>query len=108
MRDEWKGSSTRVRHASSKDRSVMVIVVALPSASATRRRILAAGATLTGTGLVAACGGAGGGESPPSGKTAGPASIRLSVWSDVQDWDVYTAILNDFKAAQPAITVTGE
>jgi multiple sugar transport system substrate-binding protein len=33
---------------------------------------------------------------------------RLSVWADVQDWDVYTAIITDFQQAHPAIKVEGE
>jgi multiple sugar transport system substrate-binding protein len=86
----------------------MAMVGASRFASVTRRRYLAAGAALAGSGVAAACGGAGGGEPRPSGQASGPASIRLSVWADVQDWDVYTAIIDDFKAAQPAITVTGE
>jgi multiple sugar transport system substrate-binding protein len=86
----------------------MAMVGASRFASVTRRRYLVAGAALAGSGVAAACGGAGGGEPRPSGQASGPASIRLSVWADVQDWDVYTAIIDDFKAAQPAITVTGE
>ncbi|HEX2185755.1 MAG TPA: extracellular solute-binding protein, partial [Chloroflexota bacterium] len=80
---------------------------------ATRRRRLLALAgvvtTATATGPFAACtpgstGGAGQGGQP----AAGPANLRLSVWADVQDWDVYTAIITDFQQAHPAIKVEGE
>lgn len=72
-----------------------------------RRRLMRLSAAMAGVGLLAACGGpaAGPRESRPG---ATPAEIRLSVWADVQDWDVYTAMIADFQQAHAGIRVTGE
>ena len=80
-------------------------LLVLPRARS-RRQLGASAAALAAAGLLPACGGAG--DTAQSPKSAAPASLRLSVWADVQDWDVYTHIMNDFQQAQPAIKVTGE
>jgi multiple sugar transport system substrate-binding protein len=72
-----------------------------------RRQALRAGATLMGVGLLAACR-AGGTAPQPAPKEVAPASLRLSVWADIQDWDVYTNIISDFHKEHPAIKVAGE
>src|SRR3954452_25130705 len=73
--------------------------------AATRRGLLAGSAPAV-VGLLARCG------SPepaqPSTASAAPAEIRLSVWADVQDWDVYSAIIDDFQKAHPNVKVAGE
>ncbi len=73
---------------------------------AATRRGLVAGSAIAAAGLLARCG------SPepaqPSTTSAAPAEIRLSVWADVQDWDVYSAIIDDFQKAHPNVKVQGE
>jgi len=71
----------------------------------TRRRIFAAAGT-AGAALLSACGGPGGADTTT--KSAAPANIRLSVWADVQDLTVYTAMIGDFQSAHPTIKVEGE
>jgi multiple sugar transport system substrate-binding protein len=67
-----------------------------------------AGAALAGAALAACSTGTGESPSGAAAPSAAPAELRLSVWADIQDWDVYSAIINDFKGASPNITVTGE
>jgi multiple sugar transport system substrate-binding protein len=72
------------------------------------RRQFFAAMGVAGAGAEAACGvgdSAGSGQGQPS---AAPAAIRLSVWADVQDWDVYSAIIKDFQEAHPNVQVAGE
>lgn len=64
-----------------------------------RRRLLATAAGTLG-GLVAAACGPLRPAAPPSDKTA---EIRLSVWGDIQDWDVYAAMTSDFNVAQQRV-----
>jgi multiple sugar transport system substrate-binding protein len=74
-----------------------------------RRLLLSSG--LAGGALLAACATPGttapGGQAPPGGGAA-PAQLRLSIWADVQDWDVYSALITDLQAARPNLTVSGE
>jgi multiple sugar transport system substrate-binding protein len=75
----------------------------------TRRQQIANGVALAGSGLLSACSTRSGGSAAQSGQqSAAPATLRLSVWADVQDWDVYTNIINDFQKERASITVTGE
>ncbi|MGH2367619.1 MAG: extracellular solute-binding protein, partial [Chloroflexota bacterium] len=73
-----------------------------------RRRLIGVAAALLGAGLLPACGGSAADGAPAAQPAGAPAAIRLSVWADVQDWDVYTAMIEDFQQAHPTIKVTGE
>ncbi len=79
--------------------------------SVTRRRWFELASNAGGIGLLAACTRSAGGTAqsgaPPS-VGASPASLRLSVWADVQDWDVYSAMIDDFQQAHSSIKVVGE
>jgi multiple sugar transport system substrate-binding protein len=73
----------------------------------TRRRAFAGlGATAVAA-LAAACS-AEDTRQPAQAPAAAPAQLRLSVWTDVQDWDVYSAMIGDFQQAHPSIAVEGE
>ena len=69
-----------------------------------RRHVLGAGALFVASGALAACSAA----SAPAPAARGPASIRLSIWGDVPDLDVYTNIIDDFQQVNPTIKVGGE
>lgn len=80
----------------------------IPEGGVSRRWVFARAGALAGAGWLSACG-AGGSAEPSRAQTgAANASIRLSVWADVQDWDVYTAMINDFQEAHLTIKVAGE
>src|SRR5262245_30391988 len=73
---------------------------------AATRRGLVAGSALAAAGVLARCGSPEAAQ--PSTTSAAPAEIRLSVWADVQDWDVYSAMIDDFQQAHPNVKVQGE
>ncbi len=82
----------------------------LGSVRRARRGLLAGSVTaVAGAGLLAACGADGtGGSGQPAEKSASPAELRLSIWADVQDLDVYTSMINELQRAHPSIKVSGE
>jgi multiple sugar transport system substrate-binding protein len=77
-----------------------------PVASTRRRLLTGTGALLTASTL-AQCGPADL-QGQPAKTSAAPVELRLSVWADVQDWDVYTAMIDDFQKAHPNIRIAGE
>jgi len=74
--------------------------------TAVTRRRLVAGSAIGAAGILARCGSSEAGQPRTTG--AAPAEIRLSIWADVQDWDVYGAMIDDFQKAHPNIRVNGE
>src|SRR5439155_20425054 len=102
------GDRSTVRGAQQAERSTPMAVSTSSSfarIAATRRGLLA-GSALAATGLLARCGSPEAAQ--PSTTSSAPAEIWLSVWADVQDWDVYRAMIDDFQKAHPNAKVQGE